>query len=141
MKLKLFVSICALSFIPALPTFAEDKPQNNNMTEHHKYFMQDLNLTPEQKTKIEEIHKSNNLKMEGAIKEVKEKMKLFEEVFINEKSLDTDIKNAKEDLTISHKKIEDLHFQTVLEIRKILNFEQRKKFIKRMPGMKVLHKK
>jgi len=110
--------------------------------DHHKghgkakeAMMKELKLTPEQKTQMDNIHKTTDEKFEALftrMKATKEKMKNAIKA-----DVEADIRAAHDEMQTIKAEMGKLKFDTLMEKRKILNPDQRKK----LAGMKMDKKK
>lgn len=86
-----------------------------------------LKLTEEQRTKLSEIHKANAPKLEELRKKMKASRTALRTAMENDAS-DEDLKKAHQEVQAVRAQLDDLRFESILTIRKVLTPEQRKKF-------------
>ncbi len=143
MRNKLLVSVFLLGIIiPAASIFAQStEPMGEGheiafMPPDKQFENPSLNLSKEQKEKIKNIFEENKPEMKKNTKEIWKKMQAMQEVYIDEKKTDEDVAKIHNELIGDHKKVMELHFKTMMQIRSILTSEQRKKFFESMKGHK-----
>lgn len=113
----------------ALPMSAEARGrggEGRGPSAERRLFRQ-LDLTEEQRTKLAELRKEKSAKMESLRKQMKaahEKMKAALEA----DSSDEALKKAHQEVRDVRAQLEDMRFESMLAIRKVLTPEQRKKF-------------
>ena len=143
MRKKLVVSALLLGIIlPVASIFAQSaEPMEEGheiafMPPDKQFENPSLKLSKEQKEKIKKIFEENKSEMKKNRKELWEMMKALREVYIDEKKRDEDVAKIHNELVGAHKKVMDLHFKTMIQIRSILTFEQRKQFFENMKDRK-----
>ena len=96
-----------------------------------------LNLNKEQKEKIKKIFEASKNEMKKDRKELLEKMKIFQEVYIDTKKTDNDIAKYHNEIHIIRNKMAAQHFKSMLQLRSLLTSEQRKQFFEKMKDHKL----
>lgn len=103
--------------------------------EHHEHkIFESLNLTAEQKGKIEKIMEEEKANMQSFKKEMHAKMDNFKQTFASNASK-SDVEKSHKPIKDMHEKMADSHFKVMLKIREVLSPEQRKKFIEKKHSM------
>ncbi len=127
--------VLAFAFVTVSGSVFAQKPDSLN-----EKCMNILNLTKEQKLKMEEIHKSHKNEMQINKRLLNEKEAQLQELRTSNNS-DINLINAKVDeISILKSKMMKEHEAINQEIRKILTDEQRAIYDKEMKGNKGRHK-
>lgn len=109
--------------------------------------MADLNLTPEQKQKIDQIHDVAVKQAEPLQKELGAKMKELQALWTAEKPDKAAIERKHDEMNPIHTKLRNVHIDSKLQIHALLTPEQRAKWSSRHgmhgmmqgPGMGMMH--
>jgi Spy/CpxP family protein refolding chaperone len=144
MKNKWIVSALLVSIVlPATTVIAQSSGATDESQEvafmptpEKQFDNPSLKLSNEQKEKIKKIFENNKPDMKKIRKEVWDKMKSLQEVYINDKKKEEDVSKAQDELAGAHKKAMDQHFKIMIQIRSILTSEQRKQFFENMKHWK-----
>ncbi len=124
---------------PQMKSDNSDKPgKGGKGLKHFKgmrgKWMKDLDLTDDQKAKINDIHKKARDQVKGLREQMRAKHDALKALIVGDSTPEA-IRAAHAEAQDVRRKLDDLHFESTLEIRGILTAEQRKKFGESMgPG-------
>ena len=98
---------------------------------HRQGVMKELNLTQEQRQKMRELRQQHRAGMKGLRSQMRQARESMKKAF-QENSSEGQLRTLHNKLMDLQKSVATKRFENLLEVRKILTPEQRKKF--RMPG-------
>lgn len=114
----------ALAFMVAVGSLSDVRAEKND-------FMEEMNLSAEQKTNLKNLRKKYRKQMEAKRADLKEVREALNAGFEANAS-DMDLKKSFEKVQAAESSLEALRFERRLEMRKILSEEQRAQFRKMM---------
>ena len=126
----------SVALLPQNSVIAQPYPSGDMMPGQGGMMMQKLNLTADQKTKIQAIQTKYKPQMEQKRQAVLQAMKDMHKLMSDPSATD-------DQLRTQHKKVQDLHqeigtlaFESMLEVRKVLTPEQVKQLGQMRPNQK-----
>ncbi|MBY0359039.1 MAG: Spy/CpxP family protein refolding chaperone [Candidatus Obscuribacterales bacterium] len=101
---------------------------------HHRLDLTPLNLSEEQKTKIQQMREQSKSKARELHKELISKQIEARNLMFNPDSSETQIRAARKNLLALQQQLDEVNINDFLAIRKLLTAEQKKKLPECMPG-------
>lgn len=123
-KKVILMSVLALSF--SAGAYARNGKAGKGANPGEGRFMQELNLTAEQKTKIASLRSAKKEKL-TALREKQKNAKEALEKAMEASASDADLKKAHQELQAVKRELADERFDSLLSIRSVLTPEQRAK--------------
>jgi Spy/CpxP family protein refolding chaperone len=128
MKTILFSALSAAVLLMSSNAMAQPGPDaspHEGGPRHEMMMLQKLNLTPDQKSKMQALRKEKQNQTESLKTEIDAKRDAFHALMKSDAS-EAEIRKAHAALQALHQKMADLNFENLLAIRAILTPEQRK---------------
>lgn len=131
--MSLMATVCVIS-LNSLPSFANPIPDNSlaqmpamEGPPKTERLMQKLNLTTEQQQKIREIRSKYQGQISQQMTQLRTERQKLNDLMKTNASNEA-IRDQHEEMVKVREKLEDLHFESMLEMRTVLTSEQRVQF-------------
>jgi Spy/CpxP family protein refolding chaperone len=129
LTLLIFSSTTSNAF--SYPQILTQNPARRELRQNRQRILDELNLTDAQKQEINRIRQQNRPKMQALRQEIQAKQAELQTLMAGNSS-DSQLRSKHEQITALRQDMASLHFDNMLEIRKVLTPAQRSQFAQLM---------